>query len=149
MWQRKLPRDHGQSLLEIVVTIGVVVILVSGLVVAAISALRFGRTARTRSQAVKFTQEGIELTRDLRNRGWAAFAAYGTISGKLWCLSKAGVWTADDGDGVCPTNIDSLFARAVLFTWNDPLMKVTVAVGWSDGASTRETKLTTYLTEWR
>lgn len=137
-------------LLEVLVAVAVVVLMITGLVVAVTSALRFTQASSRRSIAVKFSQEGIELTRRLRDTlGWETFANYGSVSGKLWCLDKTASLSPDDGDGICPTNIDGIFSRSVSFTWQDPKMLVAVSVTWKEAGNQFKSELRTYLTQWR
>ncbi len=145
MLKSRLTKQRGQSLIEVVVAVGVVVILVTGLIVGTTSALKTSQYGRTKSQAIKYAQEGMELTRQLRNNGWTTFAGR---SG-LWCLDKVGGWT--QGAGTCPVNIDNLFTRSATFTWNvaSSRMEVTVNVSWSDGGGLHDTQLTTYFTQWK
>ncbi|MFZ5845377.1 MAG: hypothetical protein ACOY0S_02810 [Patescibacteria group bacterium] len=138
-------KTAGQSLIEVVVAVGVVVILATGLIVATTSALKSSQFARTKSLAIRYAQEGMELTRRLRNSGWAVFS---TRSG-LWCLDKAGNWT--QAAPSCAVNVDNLFTRGVTFNWNSlsERMEVTVNVAWSDAGSTHDTQLVTYFTQWK
>ncbi len=145
-YQRDIHKNaHGQSLAEIVVTIGIVALLVTGVVVATTTSLRNNQAGRVRSLAVQFAQEGIELTRDLRGAGWSDFQGY---SG-LWCLDKNRIWT--QAVGTCEVNIDEVFTRSVAFTWNaiDERMEVAVSVAWNDAGIPRSTTLETYLTDWK
>lgn len=141
-------KAQGQTLAEIVVVVGVVLLLVTGLVVGATASLKAARFSRTKSQAVRFAQEAVELARSLRDTSWISFASYGDVGGKLWCLDKTNVWTESTGDS-CQPNIDAVYTRSVKFTWIDPNMKVEVVVSWSDGTKTYKATLTTYLTQWR
>lgn len=145
MLKPRLTKQQGQSLVEVVVAVGVVVILVTGLIVGTTSALKTSQYGRSKSQAIKYAQEAMELTRQLRNNGWATFAAR---SG-LWCLDKVGAWI--QGAGTCPLNIDNLFTRSATFTWNvgSSRMEVVVNVSWSDGGGLHNTQLTTYFTQWK
>lgn len=146
MRQNKNDRHaRGQSLAEIIVTIGIVALLVTGVVAATTTSLRNNQAGRVRSLAVQYAQEGIELTRELRGAGWSDFQAY---SG-LWCLDKNRTWT--QAVGTCEVNIDGVFTRSVTFTWNatDERMEVTVTVAWNDAGIPRSTTLETYLTDWK
>lgn len=136
--------ERGQTLAEIVVAIGIVVLLVSGLIVGTTASVRTAGEARLRSLAVKYSQEALELTRQLRDSDWDAFQAY---SG-LWCLDKGGVWTSAS---LCPVNIDNTFTRGVTFSWNGSAnrMEVTASVTWQDGGTTHKSDLLTYFTKWQ
>lgn len=141
--------SSGQSLIEAVVAIAIVVMLITGVLVATTQSLNVSQSGKFRSQAVKYAQEGIELSRNLRDSGWSTFSTYGTVGGTLWCVDGNGTWTADDGDGVCPANVANIFTRAITIAWNDPIMDVSVSVSWEEGAEKRRVDLRTYFTQWR
>ncbi len=136
----------GQSLVEVVVAVGVVILLVTGLIVGSTNAIRGGEFGIIKSRAIKYAQEGIELSRSLRDSGWAAFA---TKSG-VWCLDKTGVWTQAVA-GACPVNVDVVFTRMVTFTWDaaGSRMKVDVNVSWNDGNGVHTSEIITYFTQWK
>lgn len=137
--------QKGQTLAEIVVALGVVLLLVSGLVVGGTSAIKASDQSRLRSLAVSYAQEGVELTRKLRDNDWETFQ---NRSG-LWCLDKAGSWSS--AVSTCPVNIDTTFTRMVTFSWNAGALRMEVVsqVSWQDGASTHQSTLTTFFTQWQ
>ncbi len=141
-----LPQS-GQTLAEVVVAIGVVVLLVTGLIFGTSITLKASQYGKARSQAVQYAQEGIEIARALRDGGWTGFLAYGGVTPLSWCLDKAGVWTAMSGS--CNPNIDAYYTRQVTFTWNDPKMKADVTVSWIDGNKSFSVPITTYFTQWK
>lgn len=144
---QKLFQQKGQSLLEVIVVIGVVLVLVTGLLVATTSSLQAVRYAKEKSQGVKYAQEAIEITRNLRNSGWAAFQ----VRSGVWCLNSTDAWV-QSLDTTCPYEINNLFSRAVLFAWNDQVvpqrMEITVTISWLDGTVVHNTKLETYFYKW-
>lgn len=137
----------GQTLAEVVVAIGVVVLLVTGLVVGTSVSLKASQYGKARSQAVQYAQEAIEIARNVRDNGWTTFATYGGVSPVSWCLDKSGVWTAMSDS--CSANIDNFYTRQVTLTWIDPKMKVDVSVSWIDGNKTYTMPITTYFTQWK
>lgn len=137
----------GQTLAEVVVAIGVIILLVTGLIVGTSVTLKASQYGKARSQATQYVQEAVELSRNLRDSGWTVFLAYGGVAPVSWCLDKAGVWV--QMSGACPANIDNFYTRQVTFTWDDPRMKVDVAVSWMDGNKTYTVPITTYLTQWK
>ncbi|MDP1722704.1 MAG: hypothetical protein Q8L37_05840 [Candidatus Gottesmanbacteria bacterium] len=141
--------QSGQTLAEVVVAIGVVVLLVTGLIFGTSVTLKASQYGKARSQAVQYAQEAIEVTRNLRDSGWTTFFTYGGVSPLSWCLNKAGVWTAMSGS--CSTNIDTVYTRTVTLTWIeiDKKMKVDVVVSWIDGNKTFTVPVTTYFTQWK
>lgn len=139
--------SRGQTLAEVVVAIGVVVLLVTGLVVGTSVTLKASQYGKARSQAVQYAQEAVEIARTLRDNGWTTFASYGGVSPVFWCLDKSGVWTAMSDS--CSANIDNFYTRQVTFTWADPRMKVDVLVSWTDGNKTYTVPISTYITQWK
>lgn len=137
-------KSSGQSLVEAVVVVGMVILLVSGLIVGTTVSLRTSESGKFRSQAVKYTAEGIEYARNLRNLGWEDFQ----VKTGDWCLDKEKALTAASG-GICPINVDALFKRKLTMSWSDPKMTVMVTVTWNDGSGEHVSQATTYFTEWR
>lgn len=144
-----LRSQSGQSLVEAVVAIGIVVLLVAGLVSGTTSSLRASQHSTLQSQALHFAQEGIELTRSLRDKGWIPFTAYGLTAPlqKIWCLDANGVWS--DGTGGCLPNVNATFTRSVTFSWNNPRMDVIVDVTWNQGDADHKVELVTAFTQWK
>lgn len=139
--------QSGQTLAEVVVAIGVVVLLVTGLIIGTSVSLKASQYSKARSQAVQYAQEAVELVRNLRDGGWTTFSAYGDVIPISWCLDKLGVWT--QMSGACIANIDNFYTRQVTFSWIDPRMKIDVVVTWTDGNKTYTVPITTYVTQWR
>lgn len=143
--------ESGQILLELVIALGVVAVVITALVSAVTASLRYSQATRFRSRAVKFAQEGVELTRKIRDeQPWSTFFAYTTGDGR-WCLDSSGVWTDDDGNGTCPIASGDNFWRSVHFSWDDTndIMVVTVRVSWGDRGVPSTVELVTHFTEWK
>ena len=109
--------QRGQTLVEIVVAIGVVLLLVTGLVAGATVTIKSAQYGRSKTLAVRYSQEALEKARSLRDTGWETFVAYGSPAGLTWCLDKAGSWTQASA---CSANIDNIYTRSVVFVWQDP-----------------------------
>lgn len=140
--------ERGQTLLEIVVALGVIAVVLTGLVTAVTASLRYSQVSKYRSQGVKFAQEGIELARKLRDTSpWAEFSVFSSGTGE-WCLNEAGSWSASDGSG-CPIVAGSTFWRTVTFVLNGSVMDVTSEVSWGDRSTSSTVTLRTYLSDWR
>lgn len=127
--------QQGQSLVEMIVVIGMVVLLTTGIVAGTTASLSRSETSQVRSQALSYAQAGIELARGLRDNGWAAFAALGSPSSTT--VSTLGTLT-----------------RSVTFQLTTvsgvSTMKVTSRVAWGDTSNpSNAVELTTYLTQWR
>lgn len=146
--KRYTPHESGQTLLEIVVALGVIAVVLTGLVTAVTASLRYGQASKFRSQGVKFAQEGLELTRKLRDTSlWTDFLAYSDGGGE-WCLDQAGAWTVSGGTG-CPMTNGSTFWRTVTFTINGSVVDVTSEVSWGERNPSSTVSLRTFFSDWR
>lgn len=137
---------NGQTLVEVVVIIGVVVLLVTGLVAGTTTSLKSAQSGRVRSQAVSLATEALERVRSVRDQSWSALVGYAG----LYCLGSDGVFTPSAG--TCSVNItdgENTFTRSVRFTWQDPKMVVTAVVVFIEGDSEKDVTLETYLTQWK
>ncbi len=137
--------QRGSTLLEVVVTIGVVALLVTGLVAATTNSVGKTRGSRVRSQAIAYAQQGIELARKDRD---TASAGFFTKSG-LYCLGDDKLFTAA---ATCTPNVSSNFyTRTAQFAWQaaQSVMKVTVTVSWQEGSQVQSANLVTYFSQWK
>lgn len=69
----------GQSFIELVIVMAVIVIMVGALVFATISSLRNAQLAQNQAQATKLAQEGLERVRTGRDRN-QAISALGSVT---------------------------------------------------------------------
>ncbi len=149
-------RTRGQTIIEVIVVIGIVVVLTTGLIAGTTSSLKSAQSDRSRSEAVKYAQEGIEVARQLRDENWDTFFSYG---GSVYCLgsdAKGNTNFVVSTGGQCPTNIMmqdgtlSIFTRSVQFAWQgNSGMQIVVTVSYPENSQTKNVQLTTYLTQWR
>ena len=138
--------QKGQTLVEAVVVVGVVVLLVTGLIAGTTASLRSAQSGRTRTQAVSYAQEGIEIVRGIRDQSWDTFQGYGGS----YCLDSAHALTPNSG--TCSVNIttpEGSFTRSVSFDWQSPKMVVTTTVSYTEGEGEKDVTLVTYFTQWR
>lgn len=148
MYKRSLDSIRGQTLLELIVSIGVVAFVVLGLVAAVTSSLRFGQASRSRSGAVKYAQEAMERTRQLRDAyTWDEFLTYADSSGEVWCINSAGVWSGVGGAS-CSV-LDGKYTRTISLTRQDPIVRALVTVTWQEGSTQFSTDLESYFTQWK
>jgi len=143
--------NSGQSLLEIIVAVGVAVLLITGLVVGTSVSLRTSQYGQRRSQATKYAQEGIEILRSLRDSmDWDDFIALDTNGSGATSLCLGNDAVPVPGSN-CESNLDTVFARQLLLEWNDAddRIELTVIVSWPEGGQTPDVALDTYFTQWR
>lgn len=142
----------GQSLVEMIVVVGMVVLLATGIVAGTTASLSRADTTNTRTQALSFAQAGIELARGARDTGWDAFALMGTPE-SIYCVGSDGLFGTPQTACATP-NIDSTFIRAVTLSLTDlsgvETMQVTSTVTWGDTTNqSNAIELMTYFTQWR
>jgi type II secretory pathway pseudopilin PulG len=142
--------QKGQSLVEMIVVVGMVILLVTGIVAGTTASLGRSETTQARSDALTFAQAGIELARGQRDNGWTAFEAMGSVGGTKYCVGSDQIWR----DPPCLSNIDSKYTRSVTLQFapvsSVPTMTVTSQVLWGDTTDPSNTvQLTTYLTQWK
>ena len=148
-------RLKGQSLVEVVVAFGVVIVIVTALLSSTLVSIKAARIGKMRTQAIKYAQEGIELARSLRDTNeWTIFQAYagGVPEGYTltYCVDRMLSWPVSSGACSVP-NIDTIYTRNVTLTWDDinAQMAVKSSVTWLEGSITKTSEFTTTLTEWK
>lgn len=131
-----MKNQEGQSLVEMIVVIGMVVLLATGIVAGTTVSLSRSQTSQVRSQALSIAQAGIELARETRDNGWKDFADLG------------------NPQSTTVSTIDNIFTRSITFQLTTvsgiATMKVTSRVSWGDTSNpSNAVELATYLTQWR
>lgn len=126
---------QGQVLIEVLVALAVVVIVVSTITISTATSLANVQFSRTQNQATQYTQEGIEILRNLR---LSDFPTFNALSGS-YCLAENSIQLTQAGS--CSINVASIFKRAVIIEKNNiPICaggtKVTVTSSWTDGKCT-------------
>lgn len=135
----------GQSLVESVITLGVVILLVTGLVIGTTSALSYAQDSRMRSLATQYAAEGLEIARRERDAGWTAFARSGSF-----CVDETALIPSEP----CQL-IGGRFTRMLTYTPDTSTTEVhqvivTSVVYWVDrNAETKSISLQTTFTDWK
>jgi Tfp pilus assembly protein PilV len=138
----------GQTIVEAIVVIGVVVLLVTGLIAGTTTSLRSASAGKIRSQALKYAEEGLEFMRNIRDQKWDTFQSYNG----WYCLGTDGQLIPTTSQSSCSVNIvtsDNSFARSLNFVWDGQKMQVQVSVRYPEGSQTKDVSLTTYYTQWK
>lgn len=133
-----MKNQSGQTLVEVLVALGIAVILLSGLTLAVLSALSNTTFSRNQNLATQYGQEAIEQMRTMRDSNYATFSQ---LSG-TYCFAKT-CSSVTTTAGICGTqtncakNIDNFFQRRIIITRNDGTCggatKVQADVLWTDG----------------
>ena len=142
-------KQHGQTLVEMIVIVGVIVLLATGIVAGTTASLGRSETLQIRSEALSEAQAGIELTRALRDAGWDDLVNKGTPE-TAYCVGSGG-W-AEYTDPPCVVNINNMFTRTITLKYVAATLTVQVIseVAWGDTSNPlNKVYLTTYLTNWK
>lgn len=139
--------ERGQSLIELVVAIGIFVIVISVLVFLILNSYISGRLASEITQANFLAEEGLETARSIRDNSWDDLS-----NGIHYLDDSTGNWRFTDQ----PEIIDEKFERVINVEEIDPdnpdpdRKKVTSQVTWQfTEARPQEVSLVTYLTNWQ
>jgi len=130
--------DSGQTLIEIILALGVAVALITGITFAVTSSLKNATFSKNQNLATQYAQQGMEIVRAIRDRSWAAFIS--PLGGPNFCLPQNSTELVKrlgldcDGEG----NV-GIFIREIRLNNNSPdctpgagNTKATVLVQWSD-----------------
>jgi len=144
--------QSGQTLVEAIVVIGMVMLLVTGLISGTTASLKSSQSGKARSDATKSAQDGMEIIRLIRDNNWTTVTSH--ANGLTYCLESDGTIIGGSCDGNIKT-VDTKLTRTVVFTWlpdninPNTTIDVHVTVSYQEGESTKTVSLDTYLTQWK
>jgi len=128
-----MKKSSGQSLVEMIIAIGIVLIIIVALVAVTTISVRNASFSRNQSLATKYAQETIEKVRAYREQNsWEDFQT--NCSNVISGISLPSPFSFYSGTG-CTCGSDSC--------------DVKVIVSWTDNKGTHKSELTTRLTKWR
>jgi Tfp pilus assembly protein PilV len=137
----------GQSLIEVVVAVGMISILLVALLSLVSLSLKNSRMAQARTQAVSLAEEGIELMRAYRDYSWTTILSQ---AGNNYDLPVN--WVVTDGlASLCPDQptINDTYWRCVdLVLQGADELAVEISVSWIEGGQTFSTVQDTNLSLW-
>lgn len=146
----------GQSLIEVVVSVGIAVILAVSLITTSLISQKSARIAKRNTQATKIAQETTEQVRVFRDRkGFEALPK--TLCYKLSRKSPDDVFTWEFLPVVCadkdtwqPVDSDKVtFFQKIEFNGKDDDNKlVTVSIGWDEPEGFKFVSSQTILSRW-
>src|SRR3989344_5991526 len=148
----------GQSLVEVVVSIGIAVILAISLITTSLITQKSSRSARNNSQATKLVQQTLEQLRVFRDR--TGFSGLPSAPATTICAdfnivdaSNPSTWTFASPAPACPyfeLVPNTIFSRQIEFL-NQGAEKrlITVTVSWDESGQTRSVKSQTILGLWQ
>ncbi|QQS39543.1 hypothetical protein IPM62_02940 [Candidatus Woesebacteria bacterium] len=139
-------KNHkGQSLFEIVITVGISALIIVGVVSLANKTLGNTNAARDRSLAARYVQEMTECLRKQRDANWDTFIANGATS----CVSNVATQSHFTGKTILLNCFDK-DENAVLCSLPTAVQaEADVAIGWDDGSGSHVVRTITRFTDWR
>lgn len=162
--------QKGQSLFEVVVAIGVVALLLTGLASAVTRSVSNTTFAKNQSIANRYSQQAVEWMRTERDTSWDQLAngvgsSQPVSVAPIYCINTLVLSSANDT--ACTTNItNEIFKREVSFSCYEctssgcanPItcnlnrvnnIRAVVATYWTDGSGTHSVKNAAEYSEWR
>jgi len=127
--------EKGQGLVEIVVSLGLTILMITGLVSLTSVAIRNANFSRSQSLAKNLGEQAIENARVYRNQnGWNKFFT--------------------DKVGNPATDTVGIYTRLIEYEDQssggaDDKVLVTSTVSWSEGGRSHQSKVETLLTKWQ
>lgn len=166
---KKLAAQQGQTIIEVLIALSVVMIISVGFTNITLTALRNAQYARSQEQATKIAQEALEIIRAIRDQN-------GTVESGLWedlwtvstaqCFNLTGTFPdyalderncADSFDeSITPTNSPTVYRRKTTISRgtdesgnpDESTKQVIVTVYWQDSRGTHSAEVNTLFTRW-
>ncbi len=128
-------RGKGQSLIEVLAALAVLMLVILSLVWITTVSIRNADFSKKQAQATSYVKEAMEKIRAYRDRNsWDVF--------KNNC-GNASVM------GISSPVPFSLTISCITIGGDDNKREITVTVSWSDSKGTHQSKSTSYFTKWR
>jgi len=137
--------ERGQSLVELLLAMGVFVLTVSVITWLILDVYLADRSGRERTLATFLAKEGIEVARSIRDNSWDALTIgeHGlTISGGKWTFSGS----QEDISNKLKEGVRKIIVESV----DSDRKKVTSQITWKlSEARSQDVSLISYLTQWK
>ena len=131
-------KNKGQSLIEVVFALAIILLVVLALVQIVTGAIRSSDFAQKSSQATSYCQGAMEKIRSYRDQNWDLFI--------IACDAKnSAVFQLNTPP--LPSDFTLIFDEC--FFVSDNQRRVTLKVQWSDSTGNHESKLTSYFSNWQ
>lgn len=146
---RPVKKTLGQSLIELLIALGIAAFVIVALVQSMVTGAKNTRFAKNQTLATRYSQQGIEKVRNLRDTlGWAGF--YNTYNGADLCMDQGDPanWTS----APCTANLDNFFIRETTIDDADGLgnrLLINIKTSWTDSDGTHMSEQNTELTRWQ
>jgi|SRR5579885_2848272 len=120
----------GQTLVEMLIALGILVMLLSSAVALVSSTLHNAQAVTSETQATKYAQEGMEIVHQIRDTNYVGFRKY---SG-TYCLGQNQTTLGSAVVSCTSANVGN-FIRSVQIQQNgcgNTIAKISVIVAWQD-----------------
>ena len=150
-----MKNQDGQSLFELVVTIGICALIVVGVVSLATNSIQNSTYSKNQSIASSYAQEATEWLRAQRDNNIATFIGQSSTSGTSWCLSSEPLSAWPGSSGTCSSGqmISSIFTRQVKLVTttisSKTQIEADVTVSWNDAKGVHQVTDSTNFSDWR
>ncbi len=145
-----MPQDFshnqkGQSLIELIVALGILVIIVSGITFLILNTYTLNREADERTRAVFIAEEGLEAVRSIRDNDWGDLPSDGD-----YCIAlSGGNWIFDPNPPPC-SQIDKFNRTITIQDLSQNKKRVSSQVTWDfEEGKTRDVSLVSFFTNWQ
>jgi len=128
MQRIKISIQSGQTLMEVLVALGIIAVVATALSGVVITSMGNARFSKDQSLATQYAQEGMETVRSLRDSNYTGFQ---NIASGTYCLAKNSVTLTAN---CFSANFDT-FLRKVTITQSScsaNVARVEVSVAWQD-----------------
>lgn len=151
-------KSRGQTMIEVVVAVGVAVMLCVSLITTSLVTQRTARSARNNTQATNLAQEYVEKLRIMRDR--LGFDTLYSMITNASCMyindnnnnSDVGTWTlvscADPGSSIILDSKTTFWRKIVFLTLTGSRIDVDVYVVWDDSGGRQTVRSQGILTKW-
>lgn len=123
---------RGQTLIEVLVALSILGVVITAVTIVITTSLANAQHGKNQYIATKYSQEGIEIIRKIRNNDYTGFKTY---NGN-YCLAK-NASTLGTVQSSCSTPNVDIFIRSVIVEQSpgcgSNIAKATVRVTWTDG----------------
>lgn len=147
---RQLYLSFGQSLFEVIISVGVAALIVTALVSLASNSIRNATFSRNNTLASKHAQEATEWLRGERDNDISTFMT--NVQIPTWCLDLLD-WSQASECGASDFITGTPFLREVAFAITPlsgkNLITATITVSWNDAQGYHEVVSVTQFTDWR
>lgn len=169
---KKYTNQSGQSLLEVIIALGIAVAIIISFTSATINAVRNAQFAKNQNQATKLAQETIEIIRTIRDQDklvtatapWSSLWTTNMNSlqisgyrGTCYLLNKTNftmspILGADSCNNSNDEIVEDIFKRKINITDDGTILTkktISVKISWFDNKGTHSADVTTILTKWQ